>query len=202
MTLHPMPTPIRPDLYPQPRWDRRALLATTAATLGLVAWATVLGVALPVGWNLLAILATGGGALWWWGHHNRSRRRRPQHPLAWATLGFVLWTTIAQPGFMLLVLATGAVIALLTWVVLGPIVRSSFGSLTVADAATAGILYTWPHRHHPQPIDTTTVDTVDIVGIDAELAARRIRPLTPGQRHIIERWAARHTTTPEPFPDE
>lgn len=39
-----------------------------------------------------------------------------------------------------------------------------------------------------------------LVAIDAELAGRRLRPLTPGQRAVIQAWAARHLAPYEPFP--
>lgn len=41
-----------------------------------------------------------------------------------------------------------------------------------------------------------------LVAIDAELAGRRLRPLTPGQRAVIQAWAARHVAPYEPFPDD
>lgn len=44
--------------------------------------------------------------------------------------------------------------------------------------------------------------TPTLAGVDGELAARRLRPLTPGQRAVIEAWAARNLTPYQPFPDD
>lgn len=52
-----------------------------------------------------------------------------------------------------------------------------------------------------EPYGDSAPASVDLIAVDAELAGRRLKPLTPGQRDVVARWAARHIAPYEPFPD-
>lgn len=52
-----------------------------------------------------------------------------------------------------------------------------------------------------EPYGDSAPASVDLIAVDAELAGRRLKPLTPGQRDVVARWAARRIAPYEPFPD-
>jgi len=69
----------------------------------------------------------------------------------------------------------------------------------------AGVVRFTGWQPHPKaPAGTparSSVRAPSLIAVDAELAARRLRPLTPAQHKVVERWAARHLEPYEPFPE-
>jgi len=75
-------------------------------------------------------------------------------------------------------------------------------ALVVVGAALVRFTGWQPHPKAPAGTPTrSSVRAPSLVGIDAELVARRLRPLTPAQHAVVERWAARHLEPYEPFPE-
>jgi len=89
--------------------------------------------------------------------------------------------------------------------VLAAAITPHFVGFVVALVVVGAVVRFAGWASHPKapigPPTHSSAHTPSLVGIDGELAARRLRPLTPAQHAVVERWATEHVAPYEPFPD-
>ena len=196
---------------------RRTVAHITPGQAGAGAYVVVAAVAQA--WAGLAIVAVVCAGLALRRRHAdrqpSSARLSPSRGLVALVLGAA---AIAHSGLGRSILRTFVALLLagaLAFAAIGEVLIAARFAAVVAAVAVALIVALWHqvgrHRGHgtyragtgaDEPYGEPAPASVDLIGIDAELVSRRLKALTPGQRQVVEGWAARHIAPYEPFPDE